>query len=172
MAKHAKIRDGKEIFYTKLAVYLHIFKHKSQENLAGLFGVARSTMWGWVAGFNRSRMESILKKFQVMESEATEALEAGGDTLGEIRQVLMRQARSGSVAAAKMVLELEGAEGKGDEETLTVEGAIDLLGQWSGPRVCSKCGHVDEFKYEGRNYLGAVGCGDPTAHEKGAGSDL
>jgi|GEM_PF-1864896 transcriptional regulator with XRE-family HTH domain len=149
MAKRRKMMGGEEIFYTKLAVYLHIFKHKSQENLAALFGVSRSTLAAWVEGFNRSRMESILKNFQVMGGELTEALEAGGDTLEEIRQLLLKQARNGSVAAAKIVLELERAEGRSGEEELTVEEAIELLRQWDGPRKCSKCGHVDEFKYEG-----------------------
>jgi len=148
MPKHAKIRDGKEIFYTKLAVYLHIFKHKSRENVGEIFGVPKSTLQNWVKEYSRSRLECILKNFQLGVGGEGETPEAGGDTLGEMRQVLMRQARSGSVAAAKMVMELEREEGKSDDPELTVEGAIELLRQWDAPRACPQCGHVDEFKYE------------------------
>ena len=151
MAKHAKIMDGKDIFYTKLAVYLHLFKHRSQENLPAIFGVSRSTIRGWVEEFNRSRLESILKNFQVWGGEGAEELDLGGDTLEEIRQLLWRQARNGSVAAAKIVLELERAEEKIKEPGITVEEAVDLLRQWHAPRQCSRCGQVDEFRYEGRN---------------------
>lgn len=152
MAKHAKIMDGREIFYTKLAVYLHIYQHQSQENLEGIFGVSRSTMRGWVRAFNRSRLESVLKNFQLMGAEEGEGLELGGDTLEEIRQLLMKQARNGSVPAAKIMLELERAEERIREPGISVEEAVDLLRQWHEPRKCSRCGHVDEFKYEGRNH--------------------
>ena len=149
MSRHAKIRDGKEIFYSKLAVYLDLIKHKNPEKLGAIYGVSGSTMRRWMEGFNRSRLEGLLKNFQAGGGEEGEATLAGGDTLEEIRQVLLRQARNGSVAAAKAVLELEQAEGKDDEEALTVEGAIELLRQWNGPRICSRCGQEDEFKYQG-----------------------
>ena len=147
MAKRRKVMGGAESFYSKLAVYLHIYKHKSQANLAKIFGVSRSTIGQWVMEFNRSRLESILKNFEMMGGELTEALEAGGDTIEEIRQVLIRQAKNGSIAAAKIVLELERAEGDKSDPNLTVEDAIELLRQWDGPRQCSQCGHVDAFKY-------------------------
>ena len=147
MGRRRKMMGGEEVFYTKLAVYLHIYKHKSQANLAKIFGVSRSTLGPWVEGFNRSRLESILKNFQLTGGEATETALAGGDTFEEMRQLMRRHARNGSIAAAKTLMDLERAEGDKSDPNLTVEDAIELLNQWRGPRQCSKCGNVDEFKY-------------------------
>ena len=147
MGTRGKVMDGKEVFYTKLTVYLHIYKHKSFENLEGIFGVARSTMLGWVKEFNQSRLESILKNFNL---EAAPEAEGTGDCdLQKIRKLLVRQAEGGSTTATKLLLDLEKEEQveKDEDQGLTVERAVELLHQWHAPRVCSKCGHEDKFLY-------------------------
>ncbi len=163
MPKHAKIMDGQDIFYSKLAIYLHIYKHRSQENLSSIFGVSSSTMRGWVKEFNRSRLESILKNFKLEAVPEAEGLQAEECDLQEIQRLLVRQAERGSTAATKLLLELKRDEREINEEELTVEDAVNLLRQWCGPRRCSQCGHEDVFKYEPGLYPVNACCGVQTA---------
>jgi len=109
MSRHAKIMNGNEVFYNKLAVYLHLYKHKSQENLAEIFGVSRSTLQGWLQGFNRSRLESILNRYKAGGAPDYE-LPPGETESTAIRKILLQQANAGSTAAAKILLEIQERE--------------------------------------------------------------
>jgi transposase-like protein len=152
MQKRGKYQNGRDAFYTRLAIYLHIFKHQTRENLTALFGVPNSTVREWVKEFSRPRLESILKNFHLAVGDESEALSLEGDTAEEIRQLLLKQARNGSTTAAKILLDLEAAEKKSGEEPLTVEKTVALMRQLQGPIRCSKCGHVEGFKSKEKSF--------------------
>jgi transposase len=152
MVKQGKIMDGADIFHTKLAVYLHLTKHRSTANLAAVFGLPRSTAQKWVKEYNRARFESILKNFDLDLAPATEGGRAEECDRQQIRRMLVRQAEAGSTAATKLLLDLEREKPEAEDDQLTVEQAVELLRQWNGPRRCSKCGHEDEFKIKGGSH--------------------
>jgi hypothetical protein len=109
MAKRLKIMHGREIFYTKLSVFLHIYTHNSTKRLPEIFGVSESTMRGWVKEYNESRLESILKNFKVGALPDYELPPGEGDSTN-IRKILLRQARAGSTTAAKILLDIQEKE--------------------------------------------------------------
>jgi predicted Zn-ribbon and HTH transcriptional regulator len=149
MSKPEKIMSGKDIFYTKLSIYLHLYKNKSPDNLAAMFGLARNTVKGWVKEFNRSRLESILKSYNMDVLPEIEDLDLEKFDRKEIRKILVRQAQTGNTQAAKMLLDMQEEEKPEGEEILTIEKALELLREWSGPSKCSKCGYEEPFKPKG-----------------------
>ena len=146
MQKRAKYQNGREAFYTRLAIYLHIFKHQTRENLTELFGAPRSTVREWVKEFSRLRMESLLNNFQLTVVDESEVLSFEGNTLEEMRKLLLKQARNGSTTAAKILLDVELAAKKAGEEPLTIEKTIALMRQLRGPFKCPRCGYMQEYK--------------------------
>jgi transposase-like protein len=128
-----------------------MYKNRSQENLAAIFGISANTVRRWVQEFNRSRLESVLKNFNMDMLPEGEELNLEDFDRAELRKMLIRQAQAGSTAATKILLDMKEEEKEPEEQELTVDQAVFLLRKWGGPRTCSKCGHEDTLTVEDVN---------------------